>query len=45
VLTSDAMASDVRAWHDASVLTMSGRHDMLSWRELVRLWNTERQAE
>jgi nicotinamidase-related amidase len=45
VLTSDAMASDVQAWHDASVLTMSGRHDMVSWRELVRLWNTERQAE
>src|SRR6266542_2196495 len=38
VLTSDAMASDVLAWHEASVLTMSGRHDMLPWRTLVHLW-------
>ena len=38
VLTPDAMASDVLAWHEASVLTMSGRHDMVPWRTLVQLW-------
>ncbi len=38
VLTPDAMASDILAWHEASVLTMSGRHDMVPWRTLVQLW-------
>ena len=38
VLTPDCMASDVLAWHEASVTTMSGRHDMVAWREIVRHW-------
>jgi ureidoacrylate peracid hydrolase len=44
VLTPDAMASDILAWHEASVLTMSGRHDMVPWRTLVQLWE-ENQHE
>lgn len=38
VLTSDCMASDVLAWHEASITTMSGRHDVVPWREIVALW-------
>lgn len=38
VLTPDCMASDVLAWHEASITTMSGRHDLVPWREIVRLW-------
>lgn len=38
VLTPDCMASDVLAWHEASVTTMSGRHDMVPWREVVQHW-------
>ncbi len=38
VLTPDCMASDVLAWHEASVTTMSGRHDMVPWREIVQHW-------
>jgi nicotinamidase-related amidase len=40
VLTPDCMASDVLAWHEASLTTMSGRHDVVPGREIVRLWET-----
>jgi nicotinamidase-related amidase len=38
VLTPDCMASDVLAWHEASLTTMRGRHDVVPWREIVQLW-------
>jgi nicotinamidase-related amidase len=38
VLTPDCMASDVRAWHEASLTTMSGRHDIVPSREIRQLW-------
>jgi nicotinamidase-related amidase len=38
VLTPDCMASDVLAWHEASLLTMGGRHDVVPGSEIRRLW-------
>jgi nicotinamidase-related amidase len=38
VLTPDCMASDVLAWHEASLLTMGGRHDIVPGSEIRRLW-------
>ena len=38
VLTPDCMASDVLAWHEASLTTMSGRHDVVPGREIRQLW-------
>jgi nicotinamidase-related amidase len=40
VLTSDCMASDVLAWHEASLLTMGGRHDIVPGREIIQFWET-----
>jgi nicotinamidase-related amidase len=40
VLTPDCMASDVLAWHQASLLTMGGRHDIVPGREIVQFWET-----
>ena len=40
VLTPDCMASDVLAWHEASLTTMSGRHDIVPGQEIVHLWET-----
>ncbi len=45
VMTPDCMASDVRAWHEASVTTMSGRHDLVPWREIVSLWEQAAQPK
>jgi nicotinamidase-related amidase len=41
VLTPDCMASDVLAWHQASLLTMGGRHDIVPGSEILRLWEAE----
>jgi nicotinamidase-related amidase len=38
VLTPDCMASDVLAWHEASLTTMGGRHDIVPGREIRELW-------
>jgi len=38
VLTSDCMASDVLAWHEASLTTMGGRHDIVPGHEIRELW-------
>jgi len=38
VLTSDCMASDVLAWHQASLTTMGGRHDIVPGQEIRGLW-------
>jgi nicotinamidase-related amidase len=38
VLTSDCMASDVLAWHEASLTTMGGRHDIVTGHEIRELW-------
>jgi nicotinamidase-related amidase len=38
VLTSDCMASDVLAWHEASLTTMAGRHDIVAGHEIRELW-------
>jgi ureidoacrylate peracid hydrolase len=38
VLTPDCMASDVLAWHEASLTTMSGRHDVVPGHEIRALW-------
>ncbi len=40
VLTPDCMASDVLAWHEASLTTMGGRHDIVPGREISQLWET-----
>jgi nicotinamidase-related amidase len=40
VLTSDCMASDVLTWHEASLTTMGGRHDIVSSHEIRELWTT-----
>jgi hypothetical protein len=34
------MASDVLAWHEASLTTMGGRHDIVSSHEIRELWTT-----
>jgi nicotinamidase-related amidase len=38
VLTPDCMASDVLAWHHASLTTMSGRHDVVPGHDIRALW-------
>jgi nicotinamidase-related amidase len=38
VLTPDCMASDSLAWHQASLTTMSGRHDVVPGHEIRALW-------
>ena len=38
VLTPDCMASDVLAWHEASLTTMGGRHDIVPGHDIRALW-------
>ena len=45
VLTSDCMASDVLAWHEASLTTMGGRHDIVSSYEIRELWTMASMPE
>jgi nicotinamidase-related amidase len=45
VLTPDCMASDVLAWHEASLTTMSGRHDVVPGQGIVQLWETATAPE
>jgi hypothetical protein len=36
------MASDVLAWHEASLTTMGGRHDIVLGRDIIQLWESAR---